>query len=110
MLARLLTRSLLLCCIAFIVCPELLNAQTIYWKKDYITDGSGATIAVASPQPTDTMAPSTPGNLSTSSTTTTTVTFSWTESDTTGVAGFVIYRGAIPVGAVAYTSTTLPTE
>jgi hypothetical protein len=90
--------------VAFVV-PNDLNAQTtIYWKKDYITDGSGATIAVATPVPSDTTAPEAPTNLSATSTTTTSVALSWTASSSGDVVGNVIYRGAIPVGAVSGTT------
>ena len=81
---------------------------TIYWEKDYIRDASGAAIAVATPQPSDTQAPTDPSGLDKTGTTTTSVSLSWTGSTDSGsgVAGYVIYRGAVPVGAVNSTSFT----
>jgi len=81
---------------------------TIYWKKDHIRDASGAAIAVATPAPSDNQAPSVPGNPSESTITTTSIAFSWGASSDTGgsgLAGYLIYRGAIPVGAVPYTAS-----
>ena len=85
---------------------------TIYWKKDYIRDASGAAIAVATPAPSDTTAPDVPTDLSASpnsSSPTTAVDLSWTGSSDNsggiGMAGYVIYRGAVPVGAVSSTTT-----
>ena len=82
---------------------------TIYWKKDYIRDASGAAIAVATPAPAETEAPTVPSDLQATGTTTTSVTLSWTGSTdqgnpAVGLAGYVIYRGAVPVGAVDVTS------
>lgn len=84
-------------------------AQTIYWKKDYIRDASGAAIAVATPAPSDDDVPSTPGTPTQSSVTTSSVTISWSASTDTGgssLGGYIIYRGAVPVGAVETTNFT----
>jgi chitodextrinase len=81
------------------------EAQTIYWKKDYIRDASGAAIAVATPAPSDTTVPTTPGQPSTSGKTDKAISLSWSGStDAIGIAGYVIYRGAVPVGAVTGTT------
>lgn len=82
---------------------------TIYWKKDYIRDASGAAIATATPAPSDTTVPSTPGTPTQSTVTTSSVTISWSASTDSGgssLAGYIIYRGAVPVGAVATTNFT----
>jgi len=105
MVTRLLAHFLLICILLVFVAPSSLNAQTIYWKKDYIKDASGSTIAVATPQPTDTTAPGPPGTPSSTSTTSTSVALTWSSSADTS-ASYVIYRGAIPVGAVSGTTFT----
>jgi hypothetical protein len=64
--AKMFSVSLLLCSLFIHQSPTALNAQTIYWKKDYIRDSSGSTIAVATPQPTDTAPPSNRGTPSSS--------------------------------------------
>src|SRR5688500_15234592 len=82
---------------------------TIYWKKDYIRDASGAAIATATPAPSDTTAPTTPGTPTQSTVTTSSVTIAWSASTDSGgssLAGYIIYRGAVPVGAVAATNFT----
>jgi hypothetical protein len=100
-------RQIVLSLLTVLAASSLAEAQTtIYWKKDYIRDDSGAAIAVATPQPSETEAPTVPSNLEAAGTTTTSVTLSWTGSTdqgnpAVGLAGYVIYRGPIPVGAVA---------
>jgi hypothetical protein len=87
--------------------PAFASAQTtIYWKKDYINDPSGATIAVATPLPTDHDAPNPPTGLGTTSAGTTTMGLSWTASTSSDTVGYVVYRGPIQVAAVNVTSFT----
>jgi chitodextrinase len=80
----------------------------IYWKKDYIRDASGAAIAVATPAPSDSTSPTEPSDLSVINTTTSKIEISWTGStdSESGVGGYVIYRGEVPVGAVGSSATT----
>ena len=83
--------------------------STIYWNRDYIRDANGSVIAVATPQPSDTAAPSEPAGLQVTGTTPTSVNLSWqqsTENGTSGLAGYTIYRNAIPVGVVSGLSFT----
>jgi chitodextrinase len=92
-----------------LLCTIEASAQTtIYWKKDYIRDASGAAIAVATPAPSDTTAPTTPGTPSVTGVTTTSVSLSWSSSTDggSGVAGYIIYRGAVPIGAVSDSTTS----
>ena len=105
MVTRLLAQCLLICIVSAFVVPSTLNAQTIYWKKDYIKDASGSTIAVATPQPTDTTAPDPPGTPSSTTTTSTSIALTWSTASGSPT-GYVIYRGAVPVGAVSGTTFT----
>ena len=93
-----------------VACGLEATAQTtIYWKKDYIRDASGAAVATATPAPSDTEAPSTPGTPTQSTVTTSSVTIAWSSSTDSGgssLAGYIIYRGAVPVGAVSSTNFT----
>jgi chitodextrinase len=86
------------------------ESQAIYWKKDYIRDSTGVAIAVATPAPSDSVRPAPPSTISIDSTTSTQATLSWQaaadEMNGSGLAGYLIYRGAVPVGAVSYSSTT----
>jgi chitinase len=78
-----------------------------YWKKDYIKDANGTTIATATPLPSDTTAPSTPTGLTHSTLTQAEVGLYWNASTDTGgsgLAGYKIYRGNLPIGATASTS------
>src|SRR5262245_255357 len=94
---HLLGAALLLICI-----PAISVAQTIYWKKDFIKDPGGGMIAVATPQPNDTTAPSQPSGLNASGITSSALTLSWTGStDNVAVAGYLIYRDAVPVAAIS---------
>jgi chitodextrinase len=103
--AKMFSISLLLCSLFVLLVPTALNAQTIYWKKDYIRDSSGSTIAVATPQPSDTTAPNVPGTPTSTTTTSTSVALTWSTSSGSPT-GYVIYRGPIPVGAVSGTTFT----
>jgi hypothetical protein len=88
-----------------LIWSNVAQAQTtIYWKKDHIRDASGAAIAVATPAPTDTTAPNAPGSPQETAKTTTSITLSWTDSNESDLAGFLIYRDAVPVGAVGATT------
>ena len=103
-------------CLAFLIVigvVSVIPAQaqtTIYWKKDYIRDASGAAIAVATPAPADTAAPDAPASLSVTGTTTTSVSLTWSstsdEMGGSGLAGYVIYRGPVPVGGVGSGTTS----
>jgi chitodextrinase len=78
--------------------------QTIYWKKDHIYNGPGGKeIATVTPAPSDQTLPTAPSGLSYSSVTSTSVQLNWTASSDTGgsgLAGYKIYRGSVPVGTV----------
>jgi hypothetical protein len=93
-----------------ILAVGLVNAlaqTTIYWQKDHLRDASGAVIATASPAPSDGTPPSTPGTL-TATVNDNSVEFSWglsTDSGGSGLAGYKLYRGSLPV-AVVNASTT----
>lgn len=87
----------------------------IYWAKDHVYAGPGGKeIAIITPVPSDTTAPSTPTSLSSSTLTAASVHLSWT-GVTTGtdstLAGYKIYRqkgsGAnLPVGTVSASSSS----
>ena len=87
----------------------------IYWAKDHVYAGPGGKeIALITPAPSDTTAPSTPTSLSSSTLTATSVHLSWT-GVTTGtdstLAGYKIYRqkgsGAnLPVGTVSASASS----
>jgi hypothetical protein len=84
----------------------------LYWKRDYIHDDRGMTIALATPQSTDTEVPTTPANVSHSTLSSTSVTVTWngsTDSES-GMSGYRIYRqkgngASLPVGATADTAS-----
>lgn len=83
--------------------------QTVYWTRDYIRDESGNTIAIATPRPTDTTPPSAPSSLQVTATGTDSVSLLWsavTDSTGSGLGGYTIYRGAIPVGTVGPSATS----
>src|SRR2546422_4297789 len=85
------------------------SPQSIYFKKDYITDDTGRLIAIATPLPSDQTAPSVPAGLNYSNLTLTSVTLQWgasTETGGSGLAGYKVYRGNLPVAAVTGTSFT----
>ena len=79
-----------------------LGAQQIYWKRDHIYRGPGGkAIAIVTPLPSDQSAPTAPTGLSNAPPTSTTVELSWspsTDSGGSGLAGYKIYRGNVPVG------------
>ena len=90
--------------------PLAAAQQTIYWKKDHIYGSpGGGKVATATPLPSDQTAPSAPTSLSYSNETATSVQLSWTGSTDTGgsgLAGYKIYRGPVPVGTTTSTSYT----
>src|SRR5213592_751720 len=92
--------------IALIVCllSVILEAQqTIYWKKDHIYDTGGRELAIATPLPSDQTAPAAPSLLVSSLVSRQSATLGWaaaTDSGGSGLAGYKIYRGPIPVGTV----------
>ena len=91
--------------------------QSIYWKADVIRDDGGQIVAVATPQPDDTTAPTTPTSLGHSNLTATSVTLSWTgstDSGGSGMGGYKIYRQtgsgvSLPVGTTTSTTFSDPT-
>jgi hypothetical protein len=87
---------------------EPVSAQ-VYWKKDYIVDDTGRVIATATPAPADQIAPGSPSGLTHSVLTLTSVQFQWspsTDGGGSGLAGYKVYRGNIPVAAVSGTTFT----
>ena len=85
------------------------SSQSISWKKDYITDDTGRVIATAVPLNSDQISPSAPTALSYSSLSSTSVTLQWgasTDTGGSGLAGYKVYRGQLPVAAVTGTSFT----
>jgi hypothetical protein len=89
-----------------LVATTVASAQSVYWKKDYIRDNDG-TIAEVTPPPSDQVAPSAPSNLVASNVTATQAQFSWnpsSDSGGSGLAGYKIYRGSVPVGSTTGTS------
>jgi chitodextrinase len=77
--------------------------QSVYWQKDYIRDGDGV-VAEVTPPPTDPTAPTAPTNLAFGNLTSSTVELSWspsTDSGGSGLAGYKIYRGSVPVGSAS---------
>src|SRR5882724_7174674 len=82
--------------------------QTIYFKKDHIYDTSGRELATATPLPSDQTAPSAPSSLAYSALNPRSVQLSWSASTDnsggSGLAGYKIYRGPIPVGTVGPTT------
>ena len=77
--------------------------QTIYWKKDHIYDTSGRELAMAVPLPSDVIAPTPPLSLAYSQVGRQSARLDWsasTDSGGSGLAGYKIYRGPIPVGTV----------
>src|SRR5438132_1096537 len=89
--------------------------QSIYWKKDHIYNGPGGTeIAIVTPAPSDTTAPTAPSSLSSSNLTATSVQLSWTGSTDSGgsnLAGYKVYRqvgtgASLPVGTVGAGTTS----
>src|SRR5437899_2429437 len=102
-----LSRCVLVAGPMMVVLAAITAGQSVYFKKDYITDDAGRVIATATPLPADQTAPSTPGSLNRSNLTYTSVTLQWTGSTDTGgsgLAGYKIYRGNLPVAAVTGTS------
>ncbi len=93
--------------------------QSISWTKDHIYAGAGGKeIAVVTPIPSDTTAPTTPTNLGTSNVTATSVRLTWTgstDSGNSGLAGYKVYRqrgsgASIPVGTLNASTTTFVDE
>jgi fibronectin type III domain protein len=84
--------------------------QTIYFKKDHIYDTSGRELATATPLPADQTAPTAPSSLAYSALNPRSVQLSWSASTDnpggSGLAGYKIYRGPIPVGTVGPASLT----
>ena len=81
--------------------------QTLYWQKDYIKDGDG-TVAEVAPPPLDQTAPSPPTSLAVGNVTPTGVELSWnpsTDSGGSGLTGYKIYRGSVPVGSASSTAS-----
>jgi hypothetical protein len=91
-----------------VMCATGFAQQTIYFKKDHVYAGPGGPeIAIITPPPTDTTAPSAP-TLSSPTPHFTSVDLTWTASTDTGgsgLAGYKVYRRAgtganIPVATV----------
>ena len=82
----------------------------IYWSKDHIYSSSGGSrLATSAPLPLDQIPPSGPSNLSYSNVTSNSVDLSWTAAADSGgssLAGYKIYRGALPVGTVGAGTTS----
>ena len=85
----------------------------LYWKRDYIHDDRGMTIASATPQPIDTAVPTTPTSIDHSALTATSITVTWVGSTDSGsgISGYRIYRqkgsgASLPVGATTDTAST----
>src|SRR5437868_6573355 len=87
-----------------LVCAVAEAQQTIYWKKDHIY-ANGKEVAVLMPAPTDQTAPNAPTALAASAVVASSVHLNWTgTTDNTGgsgLAGYKIYRGNLPVATVA---------
>ena len=102
-------RRLCLVLVVFAFCGPLATAQqTIYFKKDHIySSPGGGRVATVTPQPLDQTAPGAPTGLSQSNLTATSVQLSWTastDSGGSGLAGYKIYRGNLPVATATGTS------
>jgi len=83
--------------------------QSVFWSRDYITDDAGRVIATAVPAPVDQSAPSAPSSLTYTLSSVTSVLLQWSPSNDaggSGLAGYKIYRGRLPVAAVTGTSFT----
>jgi hypothetical protein len=95
------------------MCAVAQAQTTIYLKRDHIYAGvGGPEIAIVTPAPNDSTAPTTPTGLGTTSTTATSVALSWTGSTDSGsgLAGYKIYRqkgsgASLPVGTVNSSTT-----
>jgi hypothetical protein len=81
---------------------------TLFWKKDYIKDAGGVPIADALPQPSDTTPPTAPGAVQCGNPTSSALTITWTQASDSGsgVAGYTIYRGVLPVGSLMSPATS----
>ena len=86
------------------------SGQSIYFKRDHIYEGPGGSrVAIVTPLPADPTAAAAPTGLSHSNLTATSVHLSWTGATDTGgsgLAGYKIYRGQVPVGTATGTSFT----
>jgi len=83
--------------------------QTVYWSKDRIYDTSGRELAVAVPLPADQTAPSIPSTLTSSEVNPQSTRLDWgasTDTGGSGLAGYVVYRGLLPVGTVGPSTLT----
>ena len=88
----------LLCAVlvTVVVTSSAIAQTTIYWKKDHIYAGPGGKeIAIVTPPPSETTAPTAPSSLTYSNLTSTSIHLSWgesTDSGGSGLAGYKIYR------------------